>query len=183
MKNSNNFKTAQVLLLLLILISFQRCTVKSNGQWKSEITNLELNFNENWEIIKPDIDSEDEILIGIIDKRDNSSLTVKISEDVSKEILSDESYYNFTKMQMLSENNRNELITEDEIEFKGAKFHRMILLMKTKYGKMIHTVYIHRNEEKKKITGIQFSYPEKLVDNPIEIIPLKLKEILNNMKL
>ncbi len=157
------------------------CTVKSNGKWKSEKTNLELTFNDKWELIIPNLDTDNKTLVGIKDNSDNSALTVKITDDVPKAQLSDEYYFEAIKEQMLNANSENELVTEDKIDFKGTEYHRLIFSMKTKFGEMTHTIYTHRNGEK--LVGIQFTYPKNLTEKPIVKIPLKIEEILNGMKI
>lgn len=109
-------KIALYIILSGILISLQSCTTKSNGQWKSQKTNLE-----------------------------------------------------------------NKLLVRDKIEFKEAEYNRLIFSMKTKFGKMIHTVYTHRNSTK--VIGIQFSYPEGLIENPSKDLPYKIERILVDLKL
>ena len=161
---------------LLILMSFQFCTVKSDGKWKSEKTNLELNFNDTWELIIPNIDIETQTLVGIKDNSDNSSFTVKITDDLPKDQVPDEYYFTAIREQMLMENPKNELVAEDTVELKGVEYHRMIFYMTTKFGEMTHTIYTHRNGEK--VNGIQFTYPKSLVKSPTEIVPLKIEKLL-----
>ena len=176
MKNISRFS-----ILVLVSISFQMCTLKSNEKWKSEKTNLELNFNDKWELILPNLDTDNKTLVGIKDNSDNSSLTVKITDDIPKEQLSNEYYFGAIKEQMLNANSENLLVAEDKIEFNGTEYHRLIFFMTTKFGEMTHTVYTHRNG--KKVIGIQYTYPKNLIENPTEKIPLKIEEVLNGMKL
>jgi hypothetical protein len=82
---------------------------------------------------------------------------------------------------MLNANSKNKLVTEDELEFKGNQYHRLIFFMTTKFGEMTHTVYTHRNGEK--VFGIQFSYPKKLTKEPAEELPMKIEELLEGMKI
>ena len=176
MKNTFRF-----LMLIFASFCFQMCTVKPDGQWKSVNTNLELNFNDKWELIIPNIDTNNKTLVGIKDNLDDSSLTVKITEDVPKEQFSDALYFSNIIDQMLNVNSKNKLLLEDNIEFKKTEYHRMIFFMKTKYGEMIQTVYTCRNGEK--AIGIQFTYPKNLTDNPAEVIPPKINKVLNEMKI
>ena len=174
-------KTILYIILAFILISFQSCTTKSNGQWKSQKTNLELNFDNRWELIIPNLDTENKTLVGIKDNTDNSSLTVKITDDIPKEQLSDDYYFDAIQKQMINANPENKLLVRDKIEFKESEYNRFIFSMKTKFGKMIHTIYTDRNGNK--VIGIQFSYPEGLIENPIDKVPTKIEKILIDLKL
>jgi hypothetical protein len=142
---------------------------------------LELNFNDNWELIIPVLDTDHKTLVGIKDNNDNSSLTIKITEDIPKEQLSDDTYFDAVQEQMLNANSENKLLTRDKMVFKKTKFNRMIFFMKTKFGEIIHTVYVHRNGEK--IIGIQFSYPQNMILNPTEKVPTKIEKLLNDLKI
>lgn len=172
--------TIRIIVLTFILVSFQMCAVKSNGQWKSQKNNLQLNFTNKWELIHPILDTDKKTLVGVKDNNDNSSFIIKITEDVSKELLSDDNYLDIVQEQMLSTNSENKLLIRDKIVFNKTEFNRMIFFMKTKFGKVIHTVYTHRNGDK--IIGIQFSYPEALNENPIENTPAKIDTLLKGVK-
>ena len=148
---------------------------------KSKVSKLELNFNSNWKFIEPHIDSEEKTLVGLTDPIDHSSITVKITEDLPKEQISDEYYFSVIKDQMLNANSNNKLVYENEIEFKGIKFHRFVFNMHTKFGELTQTLYIHRNG--KKMTSIQFGCPKTLVDNSNEYMHTKIENILNDLKL
>ncbi len=173
--------TIYLLLGIIVLLGFQMCTVKSNGNWKSEKNNLELNFSDNWELIIPTLDTYKKTLVGIKDNNDNSSLTVKITDDVSKDQLTDEFYFDAIKEQMLNANSDNKFVIEGKVVFKGIEFHRLIFFMATKFEEMTHTIYTHRNGEK--MIGIQFSYPKSLTENPTGSIPMKIEELLTGMKI
>ena len=173
-------KIALYIILSGILISFQSCTVKSNGHWKSQKTNLELHFDNKWELIIPNLDTESKTMVGVKDHTDNSSFVIKITDDVPKEQLSDEDYLDAIQEQMINASLENKLLVRDKIEFKEAEYNRLIFSMKTKFGKMIHTVYTHRNGSK--VIGIQFSYPEGLIENPSKDLPYKIERILVDLK-
>ena len=174
-------KITQILIWVIAFTSFQMCTVKSSGKWKSEKTNLELNFNDRWELIIPNLDTENKTIVGIKDNKDNSSFTVKITNDVPVEQVPDEYYFSAIKEQMLNANSKNELVIEDKIDFKGTIYHRMIFFMTTKFGDVTHTIYTHRNGEK--VIGIQFTYPRELVKKPNEMIPSKIDKLLEGMEI
>lgn len=171
--------TTYILIGIIILLGFQKCTIKSTGKWKSEKNNIELYYGENWELIIPTIDFDQNTLVGIKDISDNSSFIVKITNDVSKKQISDKYYISAIREQMLNENPNNKFIDEDTINLKGIEFHRMIFFMSTKHGKITHTIYIHRNG--KKMIGIQFTYPKYLTENPMKSIPSKIEDILKRM--
>lgn len=168
----------RILIIILVLnFSFVSCQNSNDRIWKSKVSDLELVFNNQWKLIKPFVDNNNKILVGLTDQTDHSSLTVKITKDLPKDQVSDELYFGAIKEQMLNANSKNELITEDIIEFKETQFQRLIFSMVTKFGEMTHTVYTHRNGEK--VIGIQFTYPKK----PIEKIPPKIEKLLSVMKI
>ncbi len=129
-------------MLLHSIFSF--CQNSENIVWKSDYSELQLKFDDNWQIIKPYVDSQKKNLFGIINKKDNSSVVVKITNDVRKEHLSDLVYEDAIKDQMLKGNNENKLLVHDKIDFKGLKFTRLTFLMKIKFGYFVSIGYTHR---------------------------------------
>ena len=170
-------KTKTLIFFLFSIISFgQNLEINT---WKSKVSDLQVAFNSQWKIMPLFLDTDDKILIGLKDESDHSSIVIKITLDYSKEQLSDEQYFDAVKKQMLKANAENKLLFEDEIEFKKLKFKRLIFSMKTKFGRLIQTIYIHRNG--KKMTGIQFAYPEKLKEKSIDKIPTKIEKVLSDL--
>jgi len=174
-------KSRILIIILSFNLSLASCQNSNDGIWKSKVSDLELVFNNQWKLIKPYVDSNEKVLVGLTDPTDHSSLTVKITEDLPKETVSDERYFGAIKEQMLNANSENQLVEENKIEFKGIEYHRLIFFMTTKFGEMTHTVYTHRNGEK--AIGIQFTYPKNLTEKPTEKIPSKISKLLNEMKI
>jgi hypothetical protein len=175
-------KTRTLILFVFLNSTLSFCQNSDKETWKSKVLKLELTFESNqWEIITPFLDTENKIIIGLIDKTDHSSIVVKITQDVPKEQLSDEQYNIAIKEQMLQVNAENKLINDDKINFKGLIYKRLVFFMKTKYGDFVQTIYIHRNGEK--IIGIQSSYPKNLVKKLNEGLPSKIEKVLKEMKI
>ena len=174
-------ETLALILLAIALIAFQKCTIKSDVKWKSDKTNLELNYNKSWQLIVPYLDTDTKTHVGLIDKSDHASFIVTISGDVSQEVLSDDDYLSAVKEQMISANTRNRLLKQDKIGFKGKKYHRLIFYMQTKFGEMYSTTYIHRDGTQ--TTGIQFNYPCNFKESPIKTIPAKFQQLLTDLML
>ncbi len=139
----------EILILLFCFISTVLfCQNSTNSVWKSKRSSLELVFNNQWKLIKPYLDEDEKVIVGLADQTDHSSFTVKITEDYPKAIVSDERYFNAIKEQMLNANSRNKLIEEGEVKFKEGYYYRLIFFMITKFGEMTHTVYTKRDGEK-----------------------------------
>ena len=98
-----------------------------------------------------------------------------------KDRLSDLDYYDSIEQQMLNAHSSNTLLLKDNIVFKEREFKRMIFSMNTEFGEMIHSIYAHRDGQK--ITGIQFTYPRNLTDNPTKNVPTKMQVLLDGLKL
>jgi len=169
-----------ILILLPFFISCQMCTIKTDGTWYSDHTNLELIFDENWKLIVPYYDTEKNTMVGIKDNSDDSSFIVTIKNDVSKEQVSNELYFDFIKDKMINASPDNKLLYEEEIDFKEDKFQRLVFLMHTKYGEMIQNVYINRDGVKS--LTVQFVYPALNYSNPPYNYPPKFELLLDNLK-
>lgn len=167
-----------ILIFFLLYFAYKNLDRKV---WKSKTSEIELYFDDNWKLIKPYMDKREKILVGIIDRNDHSSLMIKVVKDYPDAGLSDEAYFEATRMQMLSINIKNKFLRENIIEFKGVIFKRLVFMMNTNYGELIQHVYLNRNGDK--LTGIQFSFPKNSVDEKLENIPAKLEKVLNNLVL
>ncbi|WP_417354075.1 hypothetical protein [Flavobacterium sp.] len=165
----------------MLLNSLLSCSKISDEIWQSANSNIQLKFDNNWELIKPFVDTEDKVLVGLTDRGDHSSIVVKFEDDVSKEVLSDENYMDAFKSQMLKANSGNKLLIQDEIVFKDRKFTRLVFFMNTKYGDFIVTNNISRDGIK--FLSIQVSCPKDLIKTPGKDMPDKFDRILSDMKI
>ncbi|MFD2601107.1 hypothetical protein [Flavobacterium suzhouense] len=173
----------KIILLFLLLFNsiFSFSQNSEKGIWKSSYSELRLKFDENWQLITPQLDSERKTMIALTDSKDHSSITVKITDDVPKEQLSDEAYNDAVKEQMLKADAENKFLVQEVIDFKEKKFTVQIFLMKTKFGDFALTCYTYRDG--RKVKSIQLAYPRSLVSNPGKELPEKIKKVLSDMNI
>ena len=165
-----------ILLVIILVASHGYCQSAEKKAWKSSVSNVQLFFDSNWELITPYLDTPDKIIVALVDKNDRCGFVIKVTNDVSKKELSDDAYYGAIKEQMLEANNANKLLREDDYVLKKNIYRRLIFSMHTSFGKIYHTVFIRRNGIK--MTGIQISYPTRLVNDPSQL-PEKTKKLLD----
>ena len=160
-------KLAHLLILILFLSSCsgkaqdskEINTPKDTNQnsWSSKHHKLEVIYAEPWTKIAA-LDISKKTLFGLIDKADGKSYIIKITEDVSKDNLSDKEYYEATTEQMLAANEKNLLLEENDTVFHGLNFHQLVFAMYTeKWGVLKQHVLIRR--ENGVMAGFQLSYP------------------------
>ena len=156
-------KNVIIIIFLTLILSFVSCKKNNYSTWNSKYSDfeLELVFDNNWELKKP-IDNDDKVIVILSDPNDDSYVTVKIEGDFPKDILSDKAYFEDMKMHFLGLS-ENKLIKEDFINYKGEKYKRFVFLMETDFGDKIHTVYTYRNG--KKVIVINFFLIKSQLEN------------------
>ena len=172
--------------IFLTLLLIHSCKAQTEEQekseiWKSKYYDITIEFNIPWSQM-PSIDSKEKSLFGVLDKNDGKSYVVKIVDDVSKDILSDSSYFEFTKKIMLDENEKNILLNETDTVIHGKNFHCLTFLMNTtKWGTMKQYGYIYRDGIK--MISIQISFPIEEKNANQASIPEALIELDNGIKI
>ncbi len=142
-------------LTLLISCNGQD-TIKANIIQCTE-HDIVINYQNPWTKL-PGLDSKKQSLAGVIDYSNGTSYFIKVTQDVSKEKISDEDYFAYTRDMMLKENSKNKLLEEKEIEFHGEKYFRQIFLMYTKRWGLLKHYYSGRRSGDY-YYGIQISFP------------------------
>lgn len=177
--NFLSLRVSKLIFLSIMLLVLLNCSDKSNNVWKSQTSELQLTFNQNWKLISPVLDTENKTIVGVTDNSDNASLVLKIVDDFPGNVLSTSDYSEVLKSQMLSANAKNKFHIEDEITFKEMIFQRMIFSMHTKFGELTMHVYTNRNG--KKLTGIQMAFPPDKNLKNVTQLPSKMQELLDGL--
>ena len=171
-----------------LLPSFLLLAMTSCGQftdssaWKSSYHLLSFSYKNPWQLL-PTLDTKKETLTGVIDFSDGKSYIIKIGDDLSKEKLSDETYYSGIKKAMLAPNAANQLVFEGDTLFHSQQGHRLDFIMKTdKWGWMKQVNIIRRDGQE--FFSIQILYPIKQGEIakqiPEEIFQFDKLVVLNN---
>lgn len=166
-----------LIFALMLFSTFVFC--QNNHFWESKYHELNFSYSDDFYLVNPRLDDNKKLLLALKDSVDNSSIIIRIKEDISKEIVSDESYYETVKNQMLSANSNNKLILEKDTIFKEKEFHLLIFEMQIKFGNFYHSVYINRDGDK--IYIFQISFPQ-LDDNYLKF-PKKINYIIESLKI
>lgn len=171
-------KIKTLLMFTLILVSTS-VFCQHHNSWKSKHHELSFDYSDNFYLITPRLDTSKKLILALKDSIDNSSIILRIKEDVSKELVSDDSYYEAVKNQMLSANSNNKLIFEKNTIFKGEEFHLLIFDMHIKFGNFYQSVFINRNG--KEIYTFQISFPH--IDDDYMKFPENVNKIIESLKI
>tara|TARA_B000000475_G_C15728694_1_gene337648 strand:+ start:22 stop:540 length:519 start_codon:yes stop_codon:yes gene_type:complete len=169
----------KTIYISIIISTFFSFTAFSNNDWKSKYSNIEIKYGDNWSLIPLQIDNNEKTIVGIIDNSDKSSIVIKLTADVPKEQLSDSTYLEAIKHQMLNQHSSNKILNSEKIQFKGKTYYSVSILMHTKHGQLIQKLYLNRDG--KKIKSIQISFPSlDKTKSPVEI-PAKITKVLQSL--
>lgn len=164
-----------ILLSSLLLFSCSGSLSGANKKtWKSPQHQLEVTYAHPWEVIHS-VSSPKETIFGLIDNSDGKSYVIKIAQDVSQELLSDQDYISSIQGQMLSQDSHNRLILTGETPFHGQTYNHLVFIMHTKkWGVMAQHAFTLRSEGL--AYSAQISYP---VQSDVEAMnwPEALKEL------
>lgn len=148
------------ILACIAFIMLTDCTgspAESEVKWKSKYHRLEVEYSSPW-IKFPERDNYDETLFSLLDPRNGTSYVIKIMDDVSTNVLSNDSYYEANMNMVLESNMENQLLSENDITFHGKIYHRQIFLIHTlKWGLLKQFANFHRNGEH--LYSILMSFP------------------------
>lgn len=114
------------------------------------------------------MDTKEQTLTGVIDNSDGKSYIIKMTNDLSKDIVSDDKLFQNAKETMLNANADNKLLREGDTVFHSQKTHLMVFYINTiKWGPMKQVSFMSRNG--KEYFSIQILFPVKLedIDKPI----------------
>ena len=107
---------------------------------------------------------------------------MKITNDVSKDLLSDADYYKASKELMLNANNQNTLVDELDVKFHGEYFHRQVFVMHTdKWGVLIQHAFTRRTGQL--AYSVQISFPSNKGDSEKLDLPKLLTELDQNIRI
>jgi len=168
-----------VIFLMICVVSLSGCadssTSSSPQQWSSAFHPVRIRYSSPWSLIRPTQDSQDKVLVGLIDNCDGKSIVIKVAEDVSRDDLSDASYFNAIKELLVSHNEGNKFVDETNEHFHGASYRRMRFIVNNeKWNHLFcQTAYARRTGEY--AVTCQISYPidsESNVEFPAEIVRL-----------
>lgn len=117
--------------LFIVLLANSACSqTDSTVSWRSQYASISFDIYSPWKQL-PTLDTEKETLTGVIDNSDGKSFIVRIGKDISKEILSDSSFYLGIKKTMLEANKENKVLSESDTVMHSLEMHRIDFLMKT----------------------------------------------------
>lgn len=171
----------RTLLLPIFILSCSHQINSDNSTWKSEHHPLEIQFSTPWELIAS-VSSEKKTVCGLIDKTDGKSVAIKISNDVSQELLSNADYYASTTEQMLAANVKNERVDEREVQFHGETYYRQIFIMHTdKWGVLQQHAYTRRDGEH--CYSVQFSFPIQDHSPKDFVLPKSILDLDKNIRI
>lgn len=174
-----NFRTT-LIFATLVNFSCGNATKQTSQFWESKQRKISFQYYSPWTLL-PTIDKKSETVTGVIDNNDGKSYVIHITDDISKEKLSDTIYFNGVKKTMLQPNIKNRLIKEDSILFRGQIFHRQIYFMHTKnWGLLKQLIFVKRTG--KDFYSIQISFPTQESDSIDITIPKQLTEFDNGVK-
>lgn len=183
---------AERILLFALLLIVASCSnmdkldhkdkVSSSSQkWKSNFHSFKAEYDSPWELI-PSLSTKEKTVFGLIDKSDGKSYIVKITNDVSKDVLSDADYYEASKELMLNANNQNTLVDERDVKFHDEYFHRQVFVMHTdKWGVLLQHAFTRRTGEL--AYSVQISYPLKEGDSEKLELPKLITELDQNIRI
>ena len=184
------FTRTLTLYLLVIALSFSShlgCRESSptsfgtTAQWKSKFHPIRIEIPPGWRVIPQFKDSAECVTVCLIDDTDGSSLVIKVTEDVSSDLLSNDQYFAAVREQMVNQHPGNKLVDEQKESFANGTFHRMRFTMSNqKFNeRFCQELYIRR-------TGVlavacQLNYP---VCSSLDLVPPeKMKRLLNGLEL
>ena len=151
------------------------------NEWRSKFYPIRVTIADHWKVIQPSKDSADGVTVGFIDDSDGCSMVIKVTQDVSKDLLSDETYFSAVRDQMVNHSPENELLDELETQFKNATYYRMRFAMWNKQfeGLFCQSLYVRRTGELSITCQVNHPIQSKTELN----LPAKLKELLRELKL
>ncbi|WP_146602102.1 hypothetical protein [Novipirellula aureliae] len=171
-------------ILVLIAITQAGCNKRNHEQttpatWRSDHHDVSFQYPRDWTLLQPFLDSEKAVTAGAIDNTTGMSLVIKLTEDVPKTMVSDETYFEAVRNQMLTHASGNTLLDESETEFVGSRYHRMHFTMTNpKFdGDFRQVAYIRRTGEF--CIACQLNYPVS-TDNQI---PPQLQSLIDGLEL
>jgi hypothetical protein len=143
--------------------------------------NIKIRYTAPWQIIPKGIDRQDKVLLGLVDNNDHSSYTLRIAEDISKELLPDDQFYLNSKNQILQANNSNELLDEKDVSFHGENYHLQIFILHSKFGLL--KLYYYSLRVEGYYYAVQVAFPVKESDANNAVIPEKLLFLDKNVSI
>ena len=154
--------------------------------WVSKHHPVHLYLPDGWTLIRPFLDSKTAVTVGIVNATTNQSLVIKVTQDVSDELVSDDLYRDAIIQQMVAAADGNKFIDESSVVFQGAPFNKMRFLMNhQKLNRLVcQNLFVRRTGEKS--IACQVNYPVKSdrdLDTPPEIDTLLERiKLFNNEK-
>ena len=173
------------LAILCLLFGQNGCYDAKPGinasEWQSDFHPIRIKLPEGWEVVGPLNETTDNVTVAIIDPADGCSLVIKITPDVSDDLVSNEEYFMAVREQMTSHASGNTLIDESEVQFENATFNRMRFAMNnSKFGQLFcQNLYTRRTGTL--AIACQINYPIASVN---ELgFPEKIKSLLEGFEL
>lgn len=156
-------------------------STKKYKQYFSRYKPIFIKYSEPLEKVSG-YDNDQATLVGFIDKRDGTSLTIKMEPYTRISTLTDEAYHAMIKEKMLSENARNTFISEKDTLFHGKIFHLQQFVMHTeKWGKLKLSCFTNRDGIY--LTLIQVAHPLKEDENMKGSFPPEILELNDRIRI
>lgn len=170
-------KIIKLFIFAALLSAFQSCKVTKTNIWKSKNNQIVLSYDNNWQLVSPKLNKEHGSVVRLNNRSSNSSI-VFISEDITEVMPSSSSIETLKYLNLVFHQN-NELVVEDEITFKNARYKRTIFYLTTKQGEITNTIYTRTHGNR--VTTIQFTYPKASNSQPTTVIPPAIAAVLQAM--
>jgi hypothetical protein len=172
----------QVWSLLALICTTVSCTAHDAAPipikasvWRSEHHPVTIEFSHPWGLTDSPLDSEKRVVVGLLDSTDGSSYVVKIGEDASSELVSDDVLHAAIKEQMSAA--QAELVHESTADQHDASFHHFRWTMfNEKFQKRMCVDAFSRRTGAWSIT-IQWAFPCEETVTATSRVPAKITDL------
>jgi hypothetical protein len=142
---------------------------------------MSIEYYPPWTLI-PAMDTKEKTKIGLVDLHDGKSYIIQMMADVSKDSLTDASYYEYSKQLMLQPDKRNKLLFENDTIYHGHSFRQMVFLMFTEKWGLLKMVSLIRRTGKECCT-VQISFPVSEKKANERDVPAQLRELDEHIRI